>query len=338
MPYKIDYRTLKKGDTMTQKAVAKPDPRALLQTLTDALVDEWLEWEELLNSASENTVKTYRRSIRHFIKWLRASGVAAGSISPLEVGEFKKDQGSQHSAQTVNLRLTAVRRFYAWAVTTGKMPSNPAREVKGLKRKKSRSHKRAALTNGEVIRALDTCDTGTLGGVRDLAILSLLAYCGLRTVEIRRANVGDLVTRGDRLTLDIHGKGHSDDDEYAIIPRHQEPVIRAWYRHRMTFKDAGKDAPLFVSLTRGRGERLSTRSIRRMVKARFESAGVVGATKTTHSLRHSAITNIIRRGGTPLQAQAFARHASFDTTLGYYHEVARLDNPAEDLISYENGG
>jgi len=29
-----------------------------------------------------------------------------------------------------------------------------------------------------------------------------------------------------------------------------------------------------------------------------------------------------------------ARHASFDTTKGYYHEVGRIENPAEDLIDY----
>lgn len=62
---------------------------------------------------------------------------------------------------------------------------------------------------------------------------------------------------------------------------------------------------------------------------------MVGNAKTTHSLRHSAITNAIRRGASPMQVQAMARHASFDTTLGYYHEVSRLDDPAEDLIHYE---
>jgi len=42
----------------------------------------------------------------------------------------------------------------------------------------------------------------------------------------------------------------------------------------------------------------------------------------------------MRRGASPLQVQSMARHASFDTTLGYYHEVSRVDDPAEDLTSY----
>jgi integrase len=61
---------------------------------------------------------------------------------------------------------------------------------------------------------------------------------------------------------------------------------------------------------------------------------VVNNGKTTHSLRHSAITSAIRNGATPLQVQSMARHKSFDTTMNYYHEVGRTANPAEDLINY----
>ncbi|RLC75123.1 MAG: hypothetical protein DRI81_12630 [Chloroflexi bacterium] len=98
---------------------------------------------------------------------------------------------------------------------------------------------------------------------------------------------------------------------------------------------SGDDAPLFVSLSnRTRGNRLTTRAIRAIVKDRYAQAGVVGNRKTTHSLRHSAITNAIRRGATPMQVQAMARHSSFDTTLGYFHQEARTANPAEDFIEY----
>ena len=73
-----------------------------------------------------------------------------------------------------------------------------------------------------------------------------------------------------------------------------------------------------------------------MVKARFREAGVAGddRRKTAHSLRHGAITSAIRNGAAPLQVQAMAGHGSFDTTLGYYHEVERTTSPAEDLVDY----
>ncbi len=65
--------------------------------------------------------------------------------------------------------------------------------------------------------------------------------------------------------------------------------------------------------------------------------GIVGdRTKTSHSLRHSAVTSAIRQGTTLVQAQQMARHKSPETTMRYYHELSRTENPAEDLISYED--
>ena len=111
---------------------------------------------------------------------------------------------------------------------------------------------------------------------------------------------------------------------------------RDLHEGKRTFASSDPDDPLFVSLSnRTRGQRLSTRGIRQVVARRFQEAGVVGERKSAHSLRHSAITSAIRHGAEPIQVQAMARHSSFDTTLGYYHEVARTEEPAEDFVSYE---
>jgi integrase/recombinase XerC len=159
-----------------------------------------------------------------------------------------------------------------------------------------------------------------------------MAYCAVRTVEIQRADIADLQTKDNRTILWIRGKGHEEADDFVVLPSHTERVVRDWLKVRK--KKAG---PLFWSLSRqNRGERLSSRAIRGIVKDRFANAGVLGNHKTTHSLRHSAITNAIRQGAQPLQVQAMARHRSFDTTLGYYHEVGRIASPAEDMIDYSN--
>lgn len=179
---------------------------------------------------------------------------------------------------------------------------------------------------------METCHGNTDQDKRDLAILTLMAYCALRSIEITRANLDNLKTEQDRMILEVQGKGYQEADEIVIIPRDQEQVIRSWVACR---KEINANGPLFVSLSnRTKGARLSLRAIREMVKSRFNLAGVVGDKKTTHSLRHSAITTAIRNGATPLQVQAMARHSSFDTTLGYIHAVNRIDDPAEDFIKY----
>lgn len=308
--------------------------RALAIDVT-SLIDGWLAHAAAADDLAPATVRAYRKGMEHFTDWIQETG-NHGTVTPTVVLDWKRALAEEYAPQTVNLRLSAVRSFYRWAVATERLETSPAESVRGAKRPKSQRHKRDPLSSAEVLAVLSTCDPGTLQGTRDLAILTLMAYCGLRTVEVQRASVGNLKTEGERLILEVQGKGRREADEIVVIPASQERVIRSWQAHRVTFRDHGTEAPLFVSLSnRNRGDRLTTRAIRAMVKSRFDAAGVVGQRKTAHSLRHSAITSAIRHGAKPMQVQSMARHESFDTTLGYYHEEARTADPAEDYVRYE---
>lgn len=301
----------------------------------DSLVIEWLDYEQTFNEASDNTINTYRVSIAKYNKWLSDNSLTFDFVTPADIAQFKADLKAAYSVQTTNLRLTAVRSFYRFCVATNKAAYNPASEVKGAKRSKSKKHKRDALSVNEVKGVLSQPDITTLQGMRDKAILTLFAYCALRGIEIHRANIGDVKTREDRLTLDVQGKGDSGKNDFVVIPLSQESFIREYLSARIQMSNNGQDAPLFPSFSnRNKGGRMSMQAIRAMVKNYFQQAGVVEPGKTTHSLRHSAITNAIRAGAEPLQVQKMARHQSFDTTLNYYHETNRIDNPAEDFISY----
>jgi integrase/recombinase XerD len=309
---------------------------------TDALVAQWLAFERM-EGVSQATLDTYRRSFGIFVDWLarrvrtqsEKGGGQAHVPTSTDIRAFKADLTAQYKPASVNVHLAAVRSFFRYLVNTGRLALNPAAEIKGVKQPHARKHKRDALTRSEVIAVLRTCESDTPTGLRDRAILTLMAYCALRTVEVHRANIKHLHTQGDRLILDVQGKGRLEADAFVVIPRPQEHHLRAWATQRAHIQPNGRDDPLFVSLSnRSYGARLASRAIRWMVKRRYREAGVMGARKTTHSLRHTAITTVIRQGGSLLQVQAMARHADVNTTLGYVHEVSRLDHPAEDLIDY----
>lgn len=297
----------------------------------DELVSAWSEY--LAVDRAETTRAAYLKGLRLFREWLQAAGLDLARVRPADVRTWREHLKETYAAQTVNLWLSAVRRFYAFLVEEYNAPIlNPAAEVRGASRRgQSRRHKRDELTSSEVLVVLVTCDDSD-AGIRDQAILSLMAYCALRTVEVHRSDIVDLQTRDNRTVLWIRGKGHEEADDFVVLPATAEAAVQSWIAAR------GKESgPLFRSLSRqNRDNRLSLRAIRGMVKARFDNAGVVGDRKSTHSLRHSAISSAIRHGAEPLQVQAMARHRSFDTTLGYYHEIARTTNPAEDLVDYSN--
>ena len=172
-------------------------------------------------------------------------------------------------------------------------------------------------------------DTGTAQGKRDNAILSIMLYTAARGVELHRADLADLQTQGGRLVLFVQGKGHGEKDDFVVIA-HAESALRDWLGVR-----GNKQGPLFCSLSnRSAGERLSLQAYRAMIKDYMRLAGVQG-NKSTHSLRHTAITKAISEG-VPLHkvSKGLARHASMDTTMIYFHELDRLTDPAEDHINY----
>lgn len=313
---------------MTEQGLTIVSDRKAIITID--FIDRWLQ-HEAMRGQSERTLETYRRSFRRFLDWMVFRGITDPTAADL--AQFRDDLSQGYAVQTVNLALSAVRSFYRYLVTAGAVPYTPFEGVPGIKRPKSRRHKRSALTRAEVWAVLDACDIKTDKGIRDLTIITLMAYCGLRTVEIFRSNVNSLGSEGDRMVLYVQGKGHKEADALVVIPRDQEQVLRSWIVTRRLMGD--RSNALFVSLSpRSKGHRLSTRAIREIVTGYYDLAGVAGDHKTTHSLRHSAITQAIKGGATLMQAQSLARHESPDTTTGYIHEVNRVVNPAEDLIKY----
>ena len=182
---------------------------------------------------------------------------------------------------------------------------------------------------------LNAPDASTPAGARDRALLALMAYCAARSVELHRADLADVRTVSGKLVLQVRGKGRDEKDETLVIAHPDaEGAVRDWLGKR-----GEKSGPLFVSLShRSSGERLGLRAIRGIVKAHYKAAGVRGDRKTTHSLRHTAITNAVKHGAPVPKVQAMARHADISTTMIYYHETDRIENPAEGFNTYEEKG
>ena len=136
----------------TTERVRKDGEMGLQLADLDALVAEWLSYERTFNQVTDATVTTYHKGLQAFAGWLQENAGTTGTVTASTVAAFRDDlrgpEGARrYSVQTVNVRLTAVRRFYAFLVNTDRIPFSPAATVKGLKRANSRtSHKRDALT------------------------------------------------------------------------------------------------------------------------------------------------------------------------------------------------
>lgn len=303
-----------------------PDIRRLIVT--------WQQSLDLRAQAGEiaaNTQQAYMRGLNRFLDW--ADDLYLEKISPDVLRTWIADLRRRgYRPASVNAWLAGVRAFFAWAVASRRLTSDPTLGIRGVMRRGSgRRHTRSALTDQEVLRVLSIPVRSNPQGRRDYAILCLMAYTAARQIELHRADLSDLATSGGKLVLNVQGKGREEKDEVLVLVNPEvENALHDW------LSDRGKrPGPLFTSLSRrGPGERLSLRSIRRLVKGYYMAAGVSGEDKTTHSLRHSAITSAVRHGAPVQKVRSMARHASIDTTMIYFHEVDRVENPAEAFIKY----
>ena len=108
--------------------------------------------------------------------------------------------------------------------------------------KPSHNHKKDALSTDQCAELCRAVSGDKLKDIRDRAILSLMTTAGLRTIEVTRANVGDIRFERGKTFLYVQGKGHSQADEKVLLSKQTYKAIQTYLKARG--KAIGK-APLF---------------------------------------------------------------------------------------------
>jgi len=291
--------------------------------LVEEVMDAYLQ--EL--DTSQKTRSTYQRALRQYGKWLAEQGLGLEDTTRASVLAYKRYLQDTKSAATTNSYLCAVRSLHSWL--NGKVGyPNVAQGIHGVKAGTNSS--KDALTKCEALDLLK-CDDTSLGGLRDHAMLACMLLQGLRTIEIVRANVGDLRTMGGEAVLWVWGKNRNSPDTFVPLSPESERSIRAYLSARGKVSD---EMPLFVSTSnRNNGGRMTTRSVSRVAKSHMKAIGIDSQRKTAHSLRHTAITFALLGGASVQEAQTMARHSDIGTTMIYSHNIDRMQAKGERAVA-----
>lgn len=260
---------------------------------------------------------------------------------------------------TIRAYLQSVRQFFTWAASNNLYP-NIAANIHPPKT--TDSHKKDSLTASEVLD-IENAITGhaadrqeiaaaakkdrrgkvqraTEQGLRLRAMYVLAVNAGLRTIEISRANVKDLESKGGKSWLYIWGKGHNEPDQKKPIAREVKAAIDEYLAAR-TDHPTG-NSPLFISTgNRSHGQRIAATTISRMLKKAMQAAGYDSERLTAHSLRHTAGQNVMEITGHNIYTtQLYMRHTSPKTTEIYLEneEAAQNAEIAERLYNRYHGG
>lgn len=277
--------------------------------------------------AGDLTKQLYKKRLEYFFGWLRAEQILRPERE--HVLQYKKSLKSRDlQANSIGSYLVAIRSFFEWSGNQG-IYKNIAANVKGVKRPKG--FRRDALTLRQTMKLLGSISGTKLKDLRDVALINLLVRTGLRTIEAQRANIEDLrQVSSESLGLWVQGKGSDSKDQYVVLT---EDCVKPIMEYLTSRGQAGPTEPLFASTSDGnRGERISTRTIRKIVKTRMRAISINHPRLSAHSLRHTSISLSIAAGATLIEAQQMARHASPTTTMIYAHGLERAKGLAEKRL------
>lgn len=314
-------------------AVLPPEPAELGRARLNhrALAAGWaadMKARAAAGMLAERTADAYARNAGNWLDWLDTAGL--DKPTPADVLAFVamlRTRGLK--AATVNAHLDAVRGLYRWAETQNLYPAI-ARSVRGLPVRKDEPLD--ALSRDAVAGLLDYADGATLAAQRDRALVHVLFSTGLRLVSLCGLSVADL-DAGDAV-LTYRGKGDREAARRAYLSPSAQGAVNAYLQARRQAGDTlAAAAPLFAAVgNRAGGDRLTARSVRRVVVGLMEKAGHVQRDTagkisrprvlSAHSLRRSAITAAYDAKGLDA-AQTLAGHADPKTTLRAYARVQK---------------
>lgn len=279
-----------------------------------------------LRDVSSETIRVYVSSVQLFMHYLADNRIS--SPTQETISAYIMDLSQTKSDSTTALYLAALRRFFSWCELEGLYP-DIARDIKSPHVEKY--NKRDALSVPQVKQIISGIDCCTLEGLRNYAIICLMVATGLRTIEVKRANVGDIRYVHGEYVLFVQGKGRNCKDAFVKLSGHVLTAIRDYLSAR---ESVSNDEPLFASCSkRNYGGRLTTKTVSTVCKSAMRKAGYNSSRLTAHSLRHTAITLALTAGLDLRDVSNFARHSDVQGTLIYAHDISREKRECENVIS-----
>jgi site-specific recombinase XerD len=174
---------------------------------------------------NDHTRRAYMNATRRFAAWCASKTIdELAAVQPFHVAAFIKDLQAEVSPPTVKQHLAAIRMLFDWLVTGHVIDVNPAHAVRGPKYVVKKG-KTPVLTADEARTLLDsisitkrTAENGVtveipdLMGLRDRALIGLMAYSFARVGAVLQMKVGDYFVQGRRRWVRLHEKGGKEHD------------------------------------------------------------------------------------------------------------------------------
>jgi integrase/recombinase XerD len=278
---------------------------------------------------NENTAALANQHINVFVRWYEAA--FNETFNPSLLTNYALVMYRNHSlkvakveASTWNSRHWSLNIFCAWLGSPELM--------QGIEQQGGEiiSEKHRALDQNEYHHLIQHCQReiraevtqfGNWTAVRDYALVMVMLSAGLRVAECAALDTDDIIIGERSGTIIVrNGKG-SKQRKVAIERNILRPALRAWNEHRA-------NATAMALFINARGERLTTRTIQRIVENIGRKISVPDL--TPHWLRYTFAKGMEQRGVALESIRTLLGHENIETTKRYLRSsIAELQSAVE---------
>jgi site-specific recombinase XerD len=275
-------------------------------TPVEQLLVDYRRWLLEDRGLAVPTVVRYEKLARRFLGQRLADDAAVEDLTAADVVAFLLREGGRVSVGATKGRVAELRSLLRFLYLKGLTPISLASAVPPV----AGWHDvgvPVGLAASEVQQLVDSCDGTAAGGVRDRAILMLVARLGLRSAEVARLELEDIDWRAGEIV--VRGKARRQDR--LPLPSDVGEALTTYLRQarsatvlRQVF------LPLKAPMRPIRPDLVS--DVTRRACRRVGLPGV-GA----HRLRHALATEMLRRGANLVEVSQVLRHRDLATTAIY---------------------
>lgn len=271
------------------------------------LFKSFCEWMRRQRGTTDPTLYNYSIAIKALIQ---RCGEDLRRLDARCLREFVLEQSRSTGWAAAKRSTTALRMFVRFLVADGRCQAALLGAIPTLAHWRLSSVPRC-LQPADVERLIASCDLSLPVGMRDRAILLLLARLGLRAGEVVQLRLQDIDWRG--AWIHVCGKGR----QQVRLPLSQE-VGQAIVAYLQEGRPPARTDAVFL---RSRAPFRALRShcaVSVIVDRAMRRAGIKRPARgAAHLLRHSVASSMLRQGASLQEIAALLRHRSVETTQVY---------------------
>ena len=277
----------------------------------DKFIDEFLDYLRFERYRSACTVDGYGKDLKAFKEYVEAldAGLSWETIdSDIIRGWMESMMDKGNTATSINRRLSSLRTFYRFALSTKRVTRDPAYQVKGPKKAKPLPQ---YLREEEMDRLLEADFWSDIyKDVRARTIILTFYSTGMRLSELVGLNDSSIDFTSSQLK--VLGKRNKE----RIIPFGPElkDALDA-YRKRRDEEVGFTPEALFVT---DKGARMTPKQVRNIVRENLAKVSTLKK-KSPHVLRHTFATAMLNNDSGLESIQKLLGHESIATTEIYTH-------------------